>query len=110
VGLSGIVGGTVVDATTREAARTLLKGITSERVVMLDAGYPIPISLYTGSVANGDVSGDGVLASNDLVVVLRGLVGLGSLSDTQRIAGDIDGDDIVSSADLVSIMRKFAYG
>jgi hypothetical protein len=108
--LTGISVGTVVSAANRETVRTLLAGITSERIIMLDAGYPILASLYSGAIATGDASGDGVFGANDLILFARVLLGFDSFSSAQLIAVDMDGDDFLSSADLILMARKMMYG
>jgi hypothetical protein len=77
---------------------------------MLDAGYPVLISQYTGPVATGDTNGDGIFGGNDLVLLVRVVVGMASLSNAQQIAADMDGDNALTMTDVVLIARKVMYG
>jgi hypothetical protein len=98
--------GSVVTAANRETVRTLLSGITTERIVMLNAGYPIPISLYTGPIGTGNVDGDGDITVFDAVLILRAIVGLDAFSDEQIVAADIDGDEFITVFDVVLLLRR----
>jgi hypothetical protein len=109
-GMTGISVGTVVTAVNRTAVKTLLKGITNERAIMLDAGYPIPISLYIGPVATGDVDGDTMVTASDLLMLSKATLSLISLSNAQIVAVDMDADDLLTASDLIAVARKALYG
>ncbi|NLI70908.1 MAG: copper amine oxidase [Firmicutes bacterium] len=53
----------------------------------------------------GDVSGDGVVNVFDAILVLRHVVGLGTLSDEEEARADLNGDGKVDVSDAIAILR-----
>ena len=60
-------------------------------------------------IVNGDVSGDGVIKSNDALMISRYLVGLTQLSDIQSSAADVHKNGIIKSNDAL-IISQFLVG
>lgn len=56
-------------------------------------------------VVNGDVSGDGMIKSNDALLIERKLVGLTSLKNSQQKAADVSKDNKLGSNDSLIIKR-----
>lgn len=59
---------------------------------------------YTSQVT-GDVSGDGTLAVNDVIYVLKNIVGTQDLTDEQIALADISGDGKLSVLDAIMLQR-----
>lgn len=64
------------------------------------------VSASASELKLGDVNGDGVVDSDDAVLVLRYSVGLENLNSNQIMAADINCNGIVDANDSVLILRK----
>ena len=53
----------------------------------------------------GDVSGDGVIDSEDALLILRAAMGLVELTPEQEALADFNGDGTVNSEDALLVMR-----
>jgi hypothetical protein len=63
--------------------------------------FPLPIA-----AVRGDLSGDDRFDISDVVSALRGAVGIGTLTESQRKAGDLNGDGKLNIADVVLMLRE----
>ncbi|WP_155953878.1 two-component regulator propeller domain-containing protein, partial [Pseudomonas sp. URIL14HWK12:I7] len=68
------------------------------------------LAVYQELILPGDVSGDGQVTVTDVVLTLRYIVGLITLSDTQKIAADFNQDGKVNITDAVLILRSIVGG
>ena len=59
----------------------------------------------TEKYLNGDVDFDGLLTSNDAVLILRFSVGVENFSDVQKVVGDVNGDKANYSDDALAVLR-----
>lgn len=57
------------------------------------------------SCTPGDVNGDGKVTNADVIRLARCIIGLETLSDTQRSAADVTGDGKVTNADVIRLAR-----
>ncbi len=53
----------------------------------------------------GDVDGDGTVAGNDALLLLRYALGLQSLNDDQLLRGDVNGDGVDDANDALVVLR-----
>ncbi len=60
-------------------------------------------------IVNGDVSGDGVIKSNDALLISRHLIGLTQLGDIQRYAADVHKNGVIKSNDAL-LISQFLIG
>ena len=60
------------------------------------------------ALVRGDVTGDGVVASDDLLLMRRYILELNEFNETQELAGDLTGEGI-SSANVL-MMRRYILG
>ncbi|MDR0852608.1 MAG: dockerin type I repeat-containing protein [Clostridiales Family XIII bacterium] len=67
--------------------------------------YVTSVTVVKAAVS-GDIDGDGTLTVFDLVILLRSIVGLETLTDAQRLVADADGDNAVTVFDVVLHMRR----
>lgn len=85
------------------------ENITDKESVTLD------VTIIDGSliIANiviipGDVTGNGMVAMDDVVKVARAASGNVKLTDAEKLAGDVTGDGVVAMGDVVKIARFVA--
>ena len=57
----------------------------------------------------GDMSGDGVIDSEDALLMLRAAIGLDLVEPRFVVIGDVDGDGVITSADALFTLR-FSLG
>lgn len=62
------------------------------------------------TVLAGDLDGDGMLSSADVVMLAKYLVGTVTLTDDQIAAADLNGDGAVTAADTVLLAKKLLSG
>ncbi|HEY3283144.1 MAG TPA: dockerin type I domain-containing protein, partial [Armatimonadota bacterium] len=62
----------------------------------------------TPPVAFGDLNGDGKVSITDVVTALRGVAGLVTLTDAQKLAADVNGDGKFNISDVVMMLRFVA--
>ncbi|MBS4020834.1 MAG: dockerin type I repeat-containing protein [Dethiobacter sp.] len=65
-------------------------------------------SVQSEGVLPGDVNGDGVVNVGDAILVLRHVVNLITLNETQLAAADVNNDGVVDIADVILILRQIA--
>ncbi|MBQ3849435.1 MAG: dockerin type I repeat-containing protein, partial [Clostridia bacterium] len=53
----------------------------------------------------GDVNGDGVVNSMDIIIIMRYALGINNLNASQLIAADYNGDGQVNASDALMMMR-----
>lgn len=58
-------------------------------------------------VVLGDVNGDGKITPADSTITLRTYVGLGKITDAERLAGDANGDGKITPADSTILLRAY---
>ncbi|HEY3284688.1 MAG TPA: dockerin type I repeat-containing protein, partial [Armatimonadota bacterium] len=56
----------------------------------------------------GDLNGDGKVSITDVVTALRGVAGLVTLTDAQKLAADVNGDGKFNISDVVMMLRFVA--
>ena len=67
----------------------------------------IDISMnYVAPYKLGDVTGDGQIFAEDAMAALKISVGLGSWTDTQKLAADVNSDGDVFAGDAMNILKK----
>lgn len=71
-----------------------------------DAASPAAEFDYYQPYTLGDVNDDGYIRSNDALFALQMSVGLGTWTDTQRLAADVDENGYVRSNDALYILQK----
>ena len=62
-------------------------------------------TITISSCTPGDVNGDGKVTNADVIRLARSVIGLETLSDTQRSAADVTGDGKVTNADVIRLAR-----
>ena len=71
---------------------------------------PIPFVTDNGVIhvnyILGDVNGDGELNGSDVILIMRYVLGIIDLDDTQQAAADYNGDGQINASDALAIMRK----
>jgi len=60
----------------------------------------------SGNAAFGDVNADGKIDSVDVILILRGLIGLETLTPEQQSRADVNGDKSIDSRDATLILRR----
>lgn len=70
---------------------------TMSKIVVKDIPYNI--------IVKGDINGDGIIKSNDSLLISRYLVTLTELNDYQKIAADVSNDSSIKSNDSLLISR-----
>jgi hypothetical protein len=61
--------------------------------------------LAVSSIVKGDVTGDGKVRMNDVVILARAAIGDVTLTDEQLAAGDLDGNGRITMAEVVKVVR-----
>ena len=56
-------------------------------------------------VVKGDISGDGIIGSFDVLQLRRYIVRLATLSEPAKLAADVNGDNSVGSLDALKMRR-----
>lgn len=54
---------------------------------------------------DGDVDGDGEITTADALIVLRGVLGINSLTDEQQIHADVNDNNVINTIDALIILR-----
>lgn len=60
--------------------------------------------------SSGDLSGNGTLESDDLLLLSKYLIGFGTLNDEQLSAADLNGDHKITAADAVLLAKMILNG
>ncbi|MBR4868388.1 MAG: dockerin type I repeat-containing protein [Clostridia bacterium] len=63
------------------------------------------IEAMEAALLTGDVDGDGTVAAQDALEVLKSVVGKATLTDTQKQKADVNGDTSVDAADALEILK-----
>ncbi|HEY3285261.1 MAG TPA: dockerin type I domain-containing protein [Armatimonadota bacterium] len=94
----------VVDSSPGVAASKTGVVLDSKAAVTVDFGgtTPPPATNY------GDLNGDGKVSITDVVTALRGVAGLVTLTDAQKLAADVNGDGKFNISDVVMMLRFVA--
>ena len=71
--------------------------------------FLIFLSFNVYAYPQGDVDGDGIVRSNDYILIRKHILKIIELSGNQRVRADVNGDGIVSSLDYIAI-RKIIIG
>jgi hypothetical protein len=58
--------------------------------------------------ASGDANGDGAVDVRDVILLLKSVAGLATLTPQQAAAGDVSGDGVVTIKDVVILLRRVA--
>ena len=78
--------------------------ITSTKIISTGTKFKYKDELYT-AVMFGDISGDGLINSADLLKIRQHLLGTSVLSDAYFTAADINHDNNINSADLLRVRQ-----
>ena len=88
-------------------SRTLLANAEGESTPALRTKGSFTLTSLLPGLA-GDVNQDDEITAADAVLVLRQIVGLGTLDGLQQLLADVNDDGQISSGDAVLILRKAA--
>lgn len=67
-----------------------------------------PLTIQAEFLRLGDLNGDGVVSTTDLVTLRRFLAGLTTLDSKGEAAADLDGNGSITTTDLVRLRRQLA--
>jgi hypothetical protein len=68
--------------------------------------YVTSVTVVKSSDSRGDVDGDGLLTSSDLVLMARVMLGQTNPTEAQRVFADMDDDALITALDLMRIARR----
>ena len=83
-----------------------IKEVTS---VSSNGGWVKDLLIYypaSGNASFGDVNGDGRIDSVDVIILLKGIVGLDVLTAEQKSRADVNADKSIDSRDATLILRR----